>query len=213
MIRILHSVKVLLVGLLSPIWHSVRSAFLYPHVRMGYDCIIDSSCTFEGGNLLHNKIVLSRSSLGRGTYVCSYSVIRNAQIGRYCSIADGVHIGLARHQLSTISSHPLLEGQNPPIERITIGSDVWIGAGAMLVGNGISVGDGAVIGAGAVVTKSVPPYAIVGGVPAKVIRYRFTPEEISILMENAWWNWSVEKINSEKDAFLHKGEFLIRFHS
>jgi carbonic anhydrase/acetyltransferase-like protein (isoleucine patch superfamily) len=84
-----------------------------------------------------------------------------------------------------------------------IGNDVWIGARAILI-DGITVGDGAVIGAGAVVTKDVPPYAIVGGVPAKIIKYRFEPEVIEFLLASQWWNkdrsWIEENISLFSDV-------------
>ena len=76
---------------------------------------------------------------------------------------------------------------------ITIGNDVWIGARAMVM-DGVEVGDGAIVAANAVVTKDVPPYAIVGGVPAKVIRYRFAPEKIEALQLLQWWSWPLEEI-------------------
>jgi len=76
-----------------------------------------------------------------------------------------------------------------------IGNDVWIGYDAVIMG-GVTIGDGAIIGTRAVVTKDVEPYSIVGGVPAKEIRKRFTPEIIKKLMEIQWWNWPIEKIRS-----------------
>jgi hypothetical protein len=83
----------------------------------------------------------------------------------------------------------------------TIGSDVWIGSNVTVL-QGVTVGHGAVIAAGAVVTKDVPPYAIVGGVPAKVIRYRFAPEVVRELLELRWWEWPLERILEARDVFL-----------
>lgn len=76
--------------------------------------------------------------------------------------------------------------------KVTIGNDVWIGAGTIILPN-IKIGNGVIIAAGAVVTKDIPDYAMVGGVPAKVIKYRFNPQEIEILNKVKWWNWSDEK--------------------
>jgi len=79
------------------------------------------------------------------------------------------------------------EYRDPEFKKVTIGNDVWIGTRALIM-DGVTVGDGAVIGAGAVVTKDVPPYAIVGGVPAKIIKYRFSEKKISQMLELQWWN-------------------------
>src|SRR5262249_15943925 len=87
---------------------------------------------------------------------------------------------------------------------------VWIGYGAMIL-SGVTVGDGAVVGAGAVVTKPVPPYAIVGGNPAKLIRYRVREDQIQMLQKIAWWNWSDDKVRSRlADRTAENGEAILR---
>lgn len=124
-------------------------------------------------------------------------------IGKFCSIAEGVTIMLGGehrtdwittypfnalvNELSEIKGHPATKGD------IIIGNDVWIAGGAKIM-SGVTIGDGAVIGANALVTKDIPPYAICGGVPAKVIRYRFDKRTIKKLLEIQWWNWPDEKI-------------------
>ena len=135
--------------------------------------------------------------------------LHNVTIGRYCSIAAGVSISPPEHPLEWLTASPvsyapqcfgwaekLLEHGLPkampypythPVE---IGKDVWIGSGAFIKG-GVKIGDGAVVAAHAVVVKDVPPYAIVGGVPAKVIRYRFDEETIKALLELKWWNYNL----------------------
>jgi carbonic anhydrase/acetyltransferase-like protein (isoleucine patch superfamily) len=82
----------------------------------------------------------------------------------------------------------------------TIGNDVWIGSRAILI-DGVTIGDGAIVGAGAVVTKDVPPYAIVGGIPARIIKYRFEPEEISFLSKLRWWDKDPAWINNNRYLF------------
>jgi len=84
--------------------------------------------------------------------------------------------------------------------QITIGNDVWIGQSVTLR-PGITIGDGAIVGGGSVVTKDVPPFAIVAGNPIKILRYRFTPEQIEKLLEIKWWNWSEEKIKRNYELF------------
>jgi len=88
---------------------------------------------------------------------------------------------------------------------IRIGHDVWIGAGAVLL-SGVSIGNGAVIGANAVVTKNFPPYSILGGVPAKLIGFRFQEKERHELEQSGWWNWSIEKIRKNRSFFLNPVE-------
>ncbi len=97
-------------------------------------------------------------------------------------------------------------------KRITIGSDVWIGAYSFINASKVtSIGHGAIIGAGAVVLEDVPPYAVVVGVPAKIKKYRFPPEIIEVLLRVKWWNWSAEEINANADALMSPEVFMTRF--
>ena len=130
------------------------------------------------------------------------------QIGKFCSIACGAKFlfNSANHTLSSLSTYPFpLFFEEWGLEKkdvtnawdnkgdIVIGNDVWIGYEAVILA-GVTIGDGAIIGTHAVVTKDVPPYTIVGGVPAKPIKRRFPEETISALLEIQWWNWSEERI-------------------
>jgi aminocyclitol acetyltransferase len=99
-------------------------------------------------------------------------------------------------------------------KRITIGNDVYIGANAFInVSKVTRIGDGAIIGAGAVVIEDVPPYAVVAGVPAKIKRYRFSPEMIETLLRIKWWNWPADKINANADALMSPEIFMERYGS
>lgn len=140
---------------------------------------------------------------------CSHdSQIVCCDIGAFCSISDHVYIGGAEHSTSWLSTSALFYKNKsygwpkkcfsnfdlPATKRTSIGNDVWIGHGAIIKA-GVSIGDGSVIGAGAVVTKDVPPYAIVGGCPARVIRYRFDSDLIKQLLDTQWWSLDDEKIS------------------
>ena len=115
---------------------------------------------------------------------------------------------LFENKVHTDPQHPYAYGKN----RITIGSDVYIGANAFINASRVtSIGDGAIIGAGAVLLEDVPPYAVVAGVPAKIKRYRFSPEMIETLLRVKWWDWPIDEINANADALMSPDIFMKRF--
>ena len=164
------------------------------NVKRGRDVKIYSGCHIVNTNI------------GDFTY-CSYDTkITNAQIGKFCSRAGNVTIGAAEHPISWISTSPVFENvknsgsstrfaneELPSIKTTNIGNDVWIGAGAMIK-QGVTIGNGSIIAAMAMVTKDVPPYAIVAGVPAKVIKYRFEENIVKALQESEWWNFDDDQL-------------------
>lgn len=148
------------------------------------------------------------SELGDFSYLGEHCCVADAQIGRFTAIANHVRIGAPNHPMDRASQHRFTycpeyydaqaERDNGffaerRADRVIIGNDVWIGHGVIVL-PGLKVGDGAVLAAGAVVTKDVPPYTIVGGVPAKVIRARFAADIAAQLQAIAWWNWPLEKL-------------------
>lgn len=145
------------------------------------------------------------STLGKYSYIQEGNFF-NVHIGRYCSIAPDVSIGGPSHPVDWLSTHPFqyFRDRNYPNYQlqhydyhqgvVTIGNDVWIGSRAIIL-PGKTVGDGAIVGAGAVVTSDVPPYAIVGGVPAKIIRYRFDEPIINELLDLNWWDLEIEDLD------------------
>ena len=140
------------------------------------------------------------SNIGRYTNIGYDNEINNAEVGSFCSFSDHVFVGGDEHPLEWVSTSSVFENishSGPkkkfsnhevlPTLRTTIGSDVWIAHGVSIKA-GVNIGHGVVIGTGAVVTKDIPPYAIVAGVPAKIIRYRFDEDTIDKLLETKWWN-------------------------
>lgn len=148
-------------------------------------------------------------NIGEHSYIChSVKMSKLVSIGKYCSIADFVTIGLGNHPIHTLTTSPFIykpydidkygnivvpkENLFKPDEKqkknTIIGNDVWVGYGAFIK-QGSCIGDGAIIGAHSVVTRDIPPYAIAAGVPARVIKYRFTPEIIEKLLNLKWWDY------------------------
>ncbi|MDO9452304.1 MAG: CatB-related O-acetyltransferase [Stagnimonas sp.] len=156
--------------------------------------------------------VHGKCSIGFLSYIGRGSEIYNADIGRFCSIAPGCFLGPTNHPLDRISTHlfsfnnvgpfkgdPDLnkwlrqekyDGNDAPV---IVGNDCWIGRN-VTIRRGIVIGDGAVIGAGSVVVRDVPPYAIVGGIPARIIRFRFDDLTIADLLRVKWWEYQIDKI-------------------
>lgn len=130
--------------------------------------------------------------IGMHTYMGKYCKVTKAHIGNYCSIGDNVTIGPGEHDIASIStSHLFFEGEDW-YEELTkkeciIENDVWIGVNAV-IRRGITVAHGAVVGANSYVNKDVPPFAIVAGSPAKIIKYRFSPQIQQKILTSQWWN-------------------------
>lgn len=165
-----------------------------------------------------------RVRIGQYTYGLRFSTILlyskddRIDIGSYCSIGPGVKIiAGGEHNYKLISSFPLksyLVTKDPETDTLSngavvIGNDVWVGANTIIL-SGVTIGDGVVIAAGSVITKDIPPYAIVAGVPAKVIDYRFEANMIDSLMEIKWWSWDPDTIRARLDDIYGEPEAFVK---
>lgn len=188
----------------------------------GRSCVDYSNCEFEGCNKIAKFTILNHVILGYGSYISENSALVHTSVGRYCAIGPNVHVITGRHPSRRfVSIHPSFystakqagftyvqrnrfeESLYTDSERelfVCIGSDVWIGDGASIM-EGVSIADGTIIGAGAVVLKDTEPYSVYGGVPARLIRYRFNEEEIAFLLELRWWDKGAEWIESHAEYF------------
>lgn len=165
---------------------------------------------------------LNNVTISDFSYVSSNTSINNTVIGKFCSIGSNVLIGLGVHPTSEfVSTHPIFYSIRKQAgitfanksffletKEVIIGNDVWIGANAIIL-DGVIIHDGAIISAGAVVVKDVPPYAIVGGVPAKIIKFRFEEEEINKLALFKWWNKDRDWLKDNYLKFHNIKNFMI----
>ena len=196
-------------------------------VRLKGKSNIGLNSSFEGNNSIFNATF--SGSMGFGSYIGAGSNIIG-KIGRFCSIAFNVHTICGVHPTTKfVTTHPAFfstykqnghtyvnsskfqenryaDQHNP----VVIGNDVWIGESAKIL-SGVTIGDGAIVAAGAVVTKDVPPYAIVGGVPARIIKYRFSDDQIADLLNIKWWNWPEDIIASRAEDFDDIEQFVERY--
>jgi len=187
-------------------------------VRRGKECFIVGS-ELRGNVLIGNNCKIRNAKIsgnvkiGRYTSLAGRNIeivanVNTVKIGSFCSIASNTLIQEFNHPITKLSTYYLQKHifEESVIKdrrskgNVEIGSDVWIGKNAVIM-SGVKVGNGAIIGSNAVVTNDVPAYSIVGGVPAKVIRYRFNKDVINLLQEINWWDWSIEDIRTNKWLF------------
>ena len=185
----------------------LKSVVTDPNITVGdftmYNDFVNDPREFEKNNVLYH-------------YPINHDKLK---IGKFCSIACGAKFlfNSANHTVKSLSTYPFpifFEEWGLDVKDITsawdnkgdivIGNDVWIGYEAVIM-SGVTIGDGAIIGTRAVVTKDVPPYTIVGGVPAKQMRKRFPEEIISELLKLKWWDWTFKKI-SQNMEFIKNGD-------
>lgn len=210
-------------------WFVKRKISKCKNVKFGRGAYIAGS-HFEGYNSIGENTRFANSQIGHGSYLSSNCWLNNVKIGRYCSIAPFVKIGFGTHPTDTfVSTHPAFYydtatqipftfhiSKIPAFQYNTfvkdellveIGNDVWIGVGAIIL-DGVTIGDGAVIAAGAVVVNNVDPYVIVGGVPAKNIKKRFTDQQIEFLLRDKWWEKSHKYVADNYQKFTNIENYI-----
>jgi acetyltransferase-like isoleucine patch superfamily enzyme len=195
----------------------------HPTCRFYPGAAIDPGSVFGKYNVVFANVMITDSSFGDHTFIQKNSAVNCASVGKFCSIAAGVSIGLGQHPASYISTHPAFYSSSQPIaktfsakdnfvplRRTVVGHDVWIGQNAMVM-DGVTVATGAIVAAGAVVTKNVPEYSIVAGVPAKVIRYRFDENVRDGIIKTRWWDQDEQWLEANCGMFLEPEKFLASF--
>jgi acetyltransferase-like isoleucine patch superfamily enzyme len=194
----------------------------FAHSKIYRNVNISLNSNLERDCVIFENVNIYKSNIKKYSYIQKNSSIFNSEIGAFCSIASNVTIGLANHKIDGVSTSPLFYDANQPLPkfftekrleidevlpRTEIGDDVWIGQN-VLVKAGVKVGIGAIIGAGAVVTKDVEPYSIVGGVPAKHIKFRFEKDIREKILASKWWEMEDEKLEKFSQFFDQPDEFL-----
>lgn len=183
-----------------------------------FNAVIGRNC-YLGGGTIKNGVI------GRHSYIAEGYMLDNAKIGCFCSIGHNLKVIASTHPQHYVSTSPIFYLKKWTCKEsfvnedrftdklktggysVILGNDVWIGDNVLIKG-GCRIGDGAIVGMGSVVTKDVPPYSIVGGVPAKVIRFRFSEEQINQLLSIRWWDKDDEWIRNHAEYMDDIDKFL-----
>ncbi len=203
------------------------------HSVMKQKSYINQGTILHGRNYLGKYVYLTHVDLGFGSYVSDRGTLKNVKIGKYTSIGTDVKSISGKHPIREfVSTHPAFYSadaamgftytdkttfdeytflKEEPGYQISIGNDVWIGNGVSIM-EGVVIGDGAVIGAGALVTKSVEPYAIYVGVPAKKVGVRFNEEQVVKLEKIKWWNQDEKTLRKQAKEFEHVDSLIRTFY-
>lgn len=194
----------------------------YQGLRIGYQSKL-VNVNFGRFNMVAANVTILNSSIKDFSYISDKSIISETQIGKFCSIGPNVRTGPGKHPTHTfVSTHPSVYSNPSNLlknfsqknnyeynKNIVIENDVWIGANAIIL-DGVTIGNGAVIGANSVITSDVEPYAIVVGSPGKIVKHRFTKEEIDFLLKFEWWNKNDDWIQANVDSLMDIKKFTLQ---
>lgn len=196
----------------------ILKKYKHKHLIIGIYTTIRNS-KIGNFNYLGNNVQFNNSNIGDHSYINSNSTVSRSNIGKFCSIASNVTLGLGEHPTNLISTHPAFYSNNKGFKtfsdqtiykeysEINIGNDVWISNNVIVMG-GVTIDDGAIIAAGAIVTKDVKPYEIVGGVPARHIKFRFDNNKIEKIKKSAWWEKDENWFELNYKLFLDEDKFF-----
>ena len=209
----------------------VGTPYLDENIYADYDTWIDIHTKFEGRNAIVSGVHLNNCKIGYASYIARNTVFSYVQIGRYSCIGPNIKVVQGQHPTKKfVSVHPMFYSTQSVIRKsyvqnsifdeykytqngyvIEVGNDVWIGDGATIM-EGVCIADGTIIASGANVVKDTEPYSIVGGNPARLIRYRFNEDQIDFLIKLQWWNKEEGWIEEHAKYFDDIKRFQIKIH-
>lgn len=202
----------------------LENLYRYPLLRNLIIKVLTRISCHEGDNNVLRRIFQRYHDLqiGEYTYGGCFDATRvppGTRIGRFSSFASEFMVIRSNHPTGLVTTHPFLFKpsfglvKNDPrkLMPLSIGHDVWVGYRVTILPGVSVIGNGSIIAAGSVVTRDVPPYSVVAGVPARIIKFRFSKEEISALEKIAWWDWPIDLILSRWGDFLNLREFILKY--